>query len=43
MRYVETARLMSTGLGKEGDLLLSVEPIVAGARVARALLVRARH
>ncbi len=43
MRYVETARLMSTGLGKEGDLLLTVEPIVASARVACALQVRARH
>ncbi len=43
MRYVETARLTSTGLGKEGDLVLTVEPIVASARVVCALLVRARH
>jgi hypothetical protein len=41
MRYVETAWLMPTGVGKEGDLLLAAEPIVASARVGCALLVRA--
>jgi hypothetical protein len=41
MRYVETARLMPTGLGKEGDLLLAAQSIVASARVGCELLVRA--
>ena len=40
MRYVETPRLMPTGSASSANLLLAAEPVIAGARVACALLAR---
>jgi hypothetical protein len=39
MRYVQTTRLVPTGRGKERDLLLTAESMVASAHVSCALLV----
>lgn len=43
MRYVQTARLIPAGLGKEHDLLHPAESVVASPRVGRELLIRARR
>lgn len=39
MRYVQTTRLVPTGRGKERDLLLTAESMVASAHVSCALVV----